>query len=763
MINVILDASVFSRAAKYIDPNDFKKFYPKEEMEITLGRLTSMNGTLLKLNNVKVRSSPERTSDGKAATIIEQVNNVYAKFQVPAGATFSDVIAETEKEGFYPALFPMYLEGTVGGFVATNGSGFGSYRFGFVNFKKPVHVLENDNVKMLAVKYNELLESKTEIPYAWSGIIYEDGTTLYYSPVYYSSLISEQDRGNINTGDLIKKIHQQTKKVIKRDYIPVILRTSVDNLPRIKSSFNMDYACGYVINHNSPSKQGVLIGSIEESRISDLMIFLKSNAEVYPWPSLSEYEEIHKFIINKLRILKKPEVKIPKRFTRARNEYIDSMKCINCGICLNSCLSFKITKNPLYSPPGRFGRILTERDADFCFGCKECEESCPVGIQISSIMEVLPKFNETYEKLSVDTPKASLDIKQMVMELDSKYRNKPVFLLVSGCATKYDPLGLKGFLGFLHSSNGNLPPGMSPRVNLIDGECCGFPEYISGNEEEARKYVMRIRELKEQVGAQGVYFLCPEGLYVYNKLSEDNGILAYDILKANVNQEEVHAGCWAKKLGITGGHGECAGVWAMSYKGGTFPITVKNYSTICPFSTWKFGTASVYSKFVIKDIGTQQTSSSFNDTDLVEIIIDSVKRSLLNAADEIAGKVYFWKSGGSQYFILISSSIAKKYFYKTLFENITKNQQLKEATKEIIANKTLFNEKINSISEIISHQSFDDAITKLQQKILQSPNLEYSMKDVVNSNDFLNALNRISKLIITPSIISDALAEAAYL
>ncbi|BBG25238.1 4Fe-4S dicluster domain-containing protein [Sulfuracidifex tepidarius] len=758
---MILDASIFSRAIKFLDVSELKKIQNKEGSEVVLGRLTSMTGSTLQYGGVKVRSVPDKFEDGKVVRVTKEINSVYSQVETPSGATFKNVMEELNKLGLFPVLFPVYLKGTVGGFIATNGSGFGSYRFGFVSYKKNVHSLENDLAYLMVAKYTELIETKDENYHAWSGIMQDDGSVTFYSPAFYSSLIPSGERASVDTWKLIKEIDDRASKTVKRGYVPLIVRSTMEKLPKVRSSINMEYSLGYVVNYNSPVKYGVLLGSIEETRVPEILSFLKENPDVYPWPALQEYDEVHKLIISKV---KKAEIKVPKRLVKMRNEFEEGMRCVNCGACLDSCLSFRVTKNPLYSPPGRFGRMLNEANADYCFGCKECEDACPVGIPISSITETIPKYNEEFEKLFVETPKADADIKQLVADLETRYKNRPVFLLFAGCSTKYDPLGLKGFLGFLSSSNGNLPSGLSPRVSLMDGECCGFADYVSGNESEAKKYVDKIKVLKDQLGAQGVYFLCPEGLYVYNKLSGDKGVLAYDVVKDSVGEGEVHAGCWARKLGIEGKHSECAGIWTMTYKGKSFPINIKNYLTICPFSTWKFGTTSVYSKFIIKDENRQETSkSNFNDTDLLNVIIDSINRSLLAAADEIAGKVYFWKAGGSQYFVLISSSIAKKYFYKILFENITKNKEVKEATREIIVNKPLFDEKIKSISEIISHQDFSSVVTELQKKILQSQNLEYSMSDVVNSKEFVEALSKISKTIVSPTIISDALAEAAYL
>lgn len=60
-------------------------------------------------------------------------------------------------------------------------------------------------------------------------------------------------------------------------------------------------------------------------------------------------------------------------------------ECINCGLCLANCPSYKATLNEKCSPRGRVRMVLNESpDETFyvCTLCKACEESCPLKLEL---------------------------------------------------------------------------------------------------------------------------------------------------------------------------------------------------------------------------------------------------------------------------------------------------------------------------------------------------------------------------------------------
>jgi len=389
---LILDASIFSRALVSIDISSIKKYMDEKEHEVILGKATSMDGSILKFLRPKVVTAKKRLDDGSILKFDNRSDN-FPIISVAPGATFEELINALEKEDYYPAIFPLYPKGSVGGFIATNGSGFGSYKFGFPKFKKNIYENTEKDSKLTVVNYSELIESSTENQFAWSSLII-DGEKKYYIPTLYKSFV--KDKYNIiYTKDLIKSLFSKSLQIIKKGYIPVCLRsTSLESL----KEFPGELYLGYEIRFNSPSKFFVMCGNIKDDEIDKVFEFLKRHSSVLPFPSLREYDSIHKIIMEKY----KRSVRIPKNFEKIKDKYTDASRCVNCGICLESCTSFKITNNLIYSPLGKFNRLISgDNNFEICFGCKECEDSCPEGINISQITEILPSLSATKENVSI--------------------------------------------------------------------------------------------------------------------------------------------------------------------------------------------------------------------------------------------------------------------------------------------------------------------------------------------------------------------------
>lgn len=756
MGNLLLDASIFSRAIIGVDIGNLKKHVIQERRDVIVGNLTSMDGEILKYLNLNPIRARNRLPDGSLFRLTGERRYGLEVVEVPAGLTFEELINSLEKDGLYPVLFPLYPKGTIGGFIATNGSGFGSYKFGFVKHKVSVYELKDKDIAtILAAKYPEIVELEQEIPYAWSGVII-DNSFKYYLPSSYSSILHIKG-SSISTKSVIEEIFKITNQILKKDYLPICLRSSDYSLLQ---SAPIEKKIGYVINYNSPSKYYVICGSVRSDEIEGLFNFLKRNPSVLPFPNLREYSEIHKIILDKYR---KGKIIVPKHLDKFKNEFLEASKCINCGLCLEHCIAFNTTNNILYSPVGKFNRLITgETQFEHCFGCKEEEDYCPQGINISMLAsEFLPKISTVKEKVNIQIDRVSIRIKELESKLDAKYRNKPLFVLLIGCAYKYDPLGVEGFLDFLLENGDKLSENYSPRVKIIDEMCCGFDKYLSGNVEEAKADVAKILETKQRLGAMGIYFLCPEGLYVYNSLSGDKGILGYEVVKPYI-KAKVHSGCWARKLGIEGDDKECAGLFLTSYKNSSVPLKVKKKDeilTICPFSTWKFSTKSVYSAFLkeiqLKEVEVIQVSD--------QLIIDVVRRSLLQAAydsvDEVADKMINWIMGGKTYFTLIILPIIRKKFVIIIKDELRKNEDIMNYFKSIVNNKILFYDKLSKIAYSLSSAEYKEVASEIMKKVLNSPKLAYEAKNLVKSQDFEDAIDYVLKNIVKEKVLEDVLRD----
>lgn len=82
-----------------------------------------------------------------------------------------------------------------------------------------------------------------------------------------------------------------------------------------------------------------------------------------------------------------------------RIDYAKSLDCVHCGLCLNSCPTYRISGAEPSSPRGRIHLMRSmaegalEPDArvkeelDYCLLCRNCESVCPSGVEFGQLME----------------------------------------------------------------------------------------------------------------------------------------------------------------------------------------------------------------------------------------------------------------------------------------------------------------------------------------------------------------------------------------
>jgi glycolate oxidase iron-sulfur subunit len=80
-------------------------------------------------------------------------------------------------------------------------------------------------------------------------------------------------------------------------------------------------------------------------------------------------------------------------------DYVKSLDCIHCGLCLQTCPTFRLTGQEASSPRGRIHlmrAVAEERlvpdsafadEMEFCLLCRHCESVCPAGVHFGAMME----------------------------------------------------------------------------------------------------------------------------------------------------------------------------------------------------------------------------------------------------------------------------------------------------------------------------------------------------------------------------------------
>jgi glycolate oxidase iron-sulfur subunit len=80
-------------------------------------------------------------------------------------------------------------------------------------------------------------------------------------------------------------------------------------------------------------------------------------------------------------------------------EYELLFDCVHCGLCLEACPTYVVTRAEMDSPRGRIylmkalaeGQLELDRDAvrhlDLCLGCRGCETACPSGVRYGRLIE----------------------------------------------------------------------------------------------------------------------------------------------------------------------------------------------------------------------------------------------------------------------------------------------------------------------------------------------------------------------------------------
>jgi len=92
--------------------------------------------------------------------------------------------------------------------------------------------------------------------------------------------------------------------------------------------------------------------------------------------------------------------------------------CVHCGLCLEACPTYAVSRTEMDSPRGRIylmkalaeDRVPVDADVvrhlDLCLGCRGCETACPSGVHYGALIEKARTYVEhTYRRTFADRTK----------------------------------------------------------------------------------------------------------------------------------------------------------------------------------------------------------------------------------------------------------------------------------------------------------------------------------------------------------------------
>ena len=175
---------------------------------------------------------------------------------------------------------------------------------------------------------------------------------------------------------------------------------------------------------------------------------------------------------------------------------IEIHSCSRCGICLDACqLSFAggiHTVQSAYQLKAIRYNSIEPSETLNCLMCGRCENSCPVGIDISSIRMI------TRNEMNGRTPDPSFENQSM------PETKKADVIYFAGCMSHQTPSIKKAMQGILNDAGINYW-----FMDETGGICCGRPMMLAGHQKQAKILMAKNVKLIQESGAHTLVTSCP--------------------------------------------------------------------------------------------------------------------------------------------------------------------------------------------------------------------------------------------------------------
>lgn len=197
---------------------------------------------------------------------------------------------------------------------------------------------------------------------------------------------------------------------------------------------------------------------------------------------------------------------------------VEIYSCSSCGICIDQCqLNYNAGISNIQS--AYLMKAIRNNDdaceiAHNCLMCGRCEQTCPVGIEMSAIRMIHRRDGEAesdmrniwkgyFRSRQINIP-AKTSEAQSYSYLPERKSQKADILYFAGCMTHLTPGIRNSMIKILKAAGENYY-----FMDEAGGVCCGRPLMLAGQDKEARELINFNSEVIWKSGAKTLVTSCP--------------------------------------------------------------------------------------------------------------------------------------------------------------------------------------------------------------------------------------------------------------